>query len=123
MSGEDTARARTADCELVAEQIVMMEQPAKTTVIHVRDMQPGDVYIGRAMPRQRLKGSPFANPFKIGEHGDREEVIHRYYHWLLDSHGLIELIPTLRGKRLACWCAPQACHGDVLAELADAERM
>lgn len=28
-------------------------------------------------------------------------------------------IPELEGKILGCWCAPQACHGDVLAELAN----
>ncbi|MBA3285144.1 MAG: DUF4326 domain-containing protein, partial [Nitrosopumilus sp.] len=25
----------------------------------------------------------------------------------------------LRGKTLGCWCRPDACHGDLLAELAD----
>jgi hypothetical protein len=24
-----------------------------------------------------------------------------------------------RGKVLGCWCAPKACHGDVLARIAD----
>jgi hypothetical protein len=28
-------------------------------------------------------------------------------------------VPELRGRTLACWCAPELCHGDVLAELAD----
>jgi hypothetical protein len=26
-------------------------------------------------------------------------------------------LPELRGKVLGCWCAPAACHGDVLAEM------
>ncbi len=26
---------------------------------------------------------------------------------------------TLRGKNLACWCAPRACHGDVLLRVAN----
>ena len=25
----------------------------------------------------------------------------------------------LRGKVLGCWCSPKACHGDVLAEIAN----
>jgi hypothetical protein len=29
-------------------------------------------------------------------------------------------VPALRGKTLACWCVPELCHGDILAELADA---
>ena len=28
-------------------------------------------------------------------------------------------IHELKGKVLGCWCAPQACHGDTLAELAN----
>ena len=28
-------------------------------------------------------------------------------------------LPELKGKVLGCWCAPEGCHGDVLAELAD----
>ncbi|MDX2820370.1 DUF4326 domain-containing protein, partial [Streptomyces ipomoeae] len=31
------------------------------------------------------------------------------------------LVPPLRGKTLACWCAPELCHADILAEPADAQ--
>jgi hypothetical protein len=31
-------------------------------------------------------------------------------------------LPKLRGRRLACWCAPDSpCHADVLLELAHAD--
>ena len=30
-------------------------------------------------------------------------------------------LAELKGKRLGCFCHPQPCHGDVLAELADRE--
>lgn len=34
-----------------------------------------------------------------------------------------QMLPTLRGKDLACWCPlDQPCHADVLLELANAER-
>lgn len=89
----------------------------RTTVIHVNDMQPGDVYIGRANGRRRLKASPFANPFVIGKDGDRAEVIATYRAWLLYQPDLLARLPELAGKRLACWCSPAACHGDVLVEL------
>jgi hypothetical protein len=26
-------------------------------------------------------------------------------------------LPELKGKVLGCWCAPSACHGDVLMRL------
>ena len=32
---------------------------------------------------------------------------------------LLKAIPELKGKRLGCYCAPQSCHGDILAELAN----
>jgi hypothetical protein len=28
-------------------------------------------------------------------------------------------LPELRGRDLFCWCAPEACHGDALLELAN----
>jgi hypothetical protein len=32
---------------------------------------------------------------------------------------LIKRVAELEGKVLACWCAPQPCHGDVLSRLAE----
>jgi hypothetical protein len=69
----------------------------------------GAVYVGRP--------SPWGNPFEIGKHGTRAEVIAKYREWLPKSG----LDPTeLRGRDLVCWCAPQPCHADVLLELANA---
>lgn len=41
-----------------------------------------------------------------------------------DRRRLVEGLPSLRGKNLACWCALDAghpCHADVLLELANGE--
>ena len=76
-------------------------------VVHCKK-EPYDVYIGR--------GSKWGNPFKIGEHGTREEVIMYYRAHLLDCPEKLNLLHELKGKTLGCWCAPKACHGDVLAE-------
>lgn len=46
-----------------------------------------------------------------------QEVIEAYRGWISGRPGLLEDLGELVGKRLACWCAPRACHGDVLAEL------
>lgn len=72
-----------------------------------------DVYIGRP--------SPWGNPFTIGRDGTREEVIAKYREWLMqhERKWLRSSLHLLRGKRLGCWCAPLACHGDVLLELAN----
>src|SRR3954454_4346188 len=49
-------------------------------------------------------------------------VIAMYRRWLLGQSGLMAALPELRGKDLLCWCAPGACHGDVLIELANREQ-
>lgn len=94
-------------------------------VIHWRDREhaPGFVYVGRAAPRLGLPESPFANPFRIGPDGGRSDVIQRYRSWILGRPDLLYRLPELRGRPLACWCAPEACHGDVLAALVDADEI
>jgi hypothetical protein len=58
----------------------------------------------------------------IGRDGTRAQVIERYGRWLDTQPELLAALPQLKGKTLGCWCAPQACHGDVLARLANAPR-
>lgn len=70
----------------------------------------GSVYIGRP--------SKWGNPFVIGKDGTREEVILKYENFVCQSM-LVSQLDELRGKDLVCWCAPQACHGDVLLRLAN----
>ena len=82
-----------------------------TTVVHCK-RDAYDIYIGR--------GSKWGNPFVIGKDGDREEVIAKYCDYIGSRPDLLAAVVELRGKVLGCWCAPKACHGDVLAELADA---
>ena len=77
----------------------------------------GAVYVGRRMTRIGLAGSKWANPFKIGLDGTRAEVIEKYRAWLFEQPELVAALPELRGKDLACWCAPLPCHGDVLLDL------
>lgn len=70
------------------------------------------VYIGRP--------SKWGNPFVIGRDGARAEVIEHYRSRLMRSPELLADLHELRGKDLVCYCAPAACHGDVLLELANA---
>ena len=69
-----------------------------------------DVYIGRP--------SKWGNPFAIGRDATRGQVIARYERWLRSQPELVAALHELEGKTLGCWCAPSACHGDVLARLA-----
>ena len=73
---------------------------------------PGAVYIGR--------GSPYGNPFVIGEDGTRDEVCDKYLVYLCQNPELVSKIKTqLRGKHLVCFCKPRRCHGDDLLILAN----
>jgi hypothetical protein len=92
-----------------------------------RDWPPDHRYIGRGATvgkrgrRGWLAPSDWANPFVIGENGTRSEVIALYERWLSGQPALLARLPELRGLVLVCWCAPERCHGDVLARLADEE--
>ncbi len=66
----------------------------------------GAIYIGR--------GSKWGNPFRIGPDGDRATVIAKHERWLREQHHLLRAIDELRGHDLVCFCAPLACHGDLL---------
>lgn len=81
-----------------------------TTVVH-SSREPFDVYIGR--------GTKWGNPFRM-KGLSRHEVIDRYREWIKRQPQLLADLHELKGKRLGCHCKPMACHGDVLAELANA---
>tara|TARA_R100001086_G_scaffold130531_1_gene67605 strand:+ start:2374 stop:2661 length:288 start_codon:yes stop_codon:yes gene_type:complete len=73
-----------------------------------------DVYIGRP--------SIYGNPFNVSLYG-RKGAIEKYEIYarkrLLSSDIFREKVKALQGKTLVCFCKPQACHGDVLVELAN----
>ena len=69
------------------------------------------VYVGRP--------SVWGNPFVIGKDGSRAEVIAKYETWLMSQPQLLSKLHELRGRNLGCWCAPQACHADVLLRLSN----
>lgn len=81
-----------------------------------------DEYIGRP--------SPWGNPFQIGRDGSRAAVIDKYRRWLETGktfdcpaatkerrQWILDHLTDLKGKTLACWCAPLSCHGEVLLDL------
>lgn len=88
-----------------------------------------NVYIGRAgivfidKCRFPTQSSNFANPYKIGKDGSRTDAINKYKKYItekLESDlSLQKELLSLKGKNLGCWCAPEACHGDVLLEMID----
>jgi hypothetical protein len=59
---------------------------------------------------------------RFGRDGSRASVIAKYERWLADQHHLLRALDELRGRDLVCFCAPLACHGDLLRRLANATR-
>ena len=77
-------------------------------------------YVGHSGPRHEWPRSDFANPF-VGLRGNRAVMVQRYRDWLAGRPTLLGRIRDgeLTGRALGCWCAPEGCHADILAELAD----
>ena len=90
-------------------------------VANIHRKQPYDVYVGRPRAGKAAHHAPWGNPFLVGQHGTREQVVAMYREWLMKQPHLLARLPELRGKVLGCFCAPLACHADVLAELANRE--
>lgn len=81
---------------------------------HHRNAPVNAVYIGR--------GSPWGNPFVIGADGDRDEVIAKHEAMVrADPLLQVRIREQLAGRDLVCFCAPRACHGDLLLRLANEE--
>ena len=84
-------------------------------VVNIKSGEKYDVYIGRA---GKGKSGYFGNPFKIGEDGNREEVIQKYKAWFWNRVNKdVEFrnrVMELKGMTLGCFCHPKPCHGDVI---------
>ncbi len=89
-------------------------------VVNIRKINRNDpdvVYIGR--------GSIWGNPYSHKEGTKAEyvvasvaEAIEAYRNWLWkqikEGSITIKMLKELDGKRLACYCAPNPCHGNVI---------
>lgn len=74
-------------------------------------------YIGRAY--RGFPESKWGNRYHIGPDGSREDVIEKWLADLVENEELLTAIVELRAQVLLCWCKPLACHGDILAEMAN----
>lgn len=73
-------------------------------------------YVGHAGTRHSWPRSDFANPF-VKMAADRATMVTKYRDWLHEHPELLRRVSAeLAGRAIGCWCAPQSCHGDVLAE-------
>lgn len=93
----------------------------RTTVVNLR-REPYDVYIGRAGKGQ---DGYFGNPYRIGPNHSREAVLGLYrdylYHRAANDSAFNSRLLELQGKVLGCFCKPEPCHGDIIAEWVDSQ--
>ncbi len=97
---------------------------------------------GWRMPEGTVKvdrSTEWGNPFRVGQTypaveghiggcscgevriADARDAVAAFRAWAEDQARPLGDLSALRGKNLACWCAPDApCHADVLLELANA---
>lgn len=74
------------------------------------------VYIGRGKGGSVLTWS---NPFPMTHPSMRESVCYRFMWYLIKNPQKLDRVHELTGCDLECYCAPKACHGDLLLELAN----
>jgi hypothetical protein len=103
-----------------------------TSVVNVTKPEQGKhtVYIGRPGPGGAWQtryntGKPmgWGNPYRLGDKPgeySREESLRLYRQDILSNPTMLERIrDELQGEVLGCFCKPEGCHGDILAELAN----
>ena len=89
------------------------------TIVNRRNGRVAGVYVGRP--------SIFGNPYAIGPDGSRHDVVAKYRVWLREQYrhdGAIRRALRKLAIRyitdgqltLVCWCAPQACHAEVIRD-------
>lgn len=83
------------------------------TVVNIRSLTPAALSSVARVDRSTVYG----NPFRITTAKQRALVIARFRkYWLADEQEWLRAraVQELRGKDLACWCAPLPCHADIL---------
>ena len=99
-----------------------------TRVINMRDSNAVENAKRQGVFIRIDRATKFGNPFSHKTAGTlakyyvetREEAVASYRDWVQSQPELMANLYELKDKVLGCWCKPLACHGDVLAELADA---
>jgi len=85
---------------------------------HHKDAPPGAIYIGRGT----LWGNPYSHIYAkdVIMVGSREQSIDFFIESVNANPAFRKQVKDmLKGKDLLCSCAPLACHGDVLLEIAN----
>lgn len=93
-----------------------------TKVVNVYK-EPYDVYIGR---KGRGHDGYFGNPYRIDSWACRSDALADYKFYFLDRINkdpeFKRRVLELKDKTLGCFCKPERCHGDIIAEWVDSQK-
>lgn len=79
--------------------------------------RPQEIPAGAVLVDRTTK---WGNPIRLEDERDRAKVLSEYEAWLDTQPELkAQARAELRGKHLVCWCAPKACHADILMKAAN----
>ena len=109
-------------------EIKLNKKKDNTTIINLKgqikkygescQLDPDVVYCGRSVSFYwNLKQSIWANPFKIKDYKDINDVLINYEKYARSNKQIMENLNLLVGKKLACWCDPEPCHTRILIKL------
>lgn len=90
------------------------------SILEWKQKSDKNVYIGRDMTCwiPGTEKSKFHNPYNVKQYGAK--VIPLYLEYLEQNPKLLQAArDELQGCELGCWCKPEMCHGDMLAEIAN----
>jgi len=87
-------------------------------VVNVAKRSPHDIYIGRSGRGRQDAG--WGNPVKVRSNSlkARLEAVVGFWDVLQQNEALCARLDEVAGSTLGCWCAPQLCHGHVIATAA-----
>lgn len=98
----------------------------KVTVVNVQNTSTYEVYAGRGHAPHPGKLNPqLGNPFIIGQHGTRKDVMEMYAkyfsHRIKTDPGFQARVRMCAGKKIGCWCDPLPCHCHIIAAYLNSE--
>lgn len=106
----------------------LQEDQVKIRVVSIKITRVLNVYVDKQY--QGLKsddsyeyigrGSYWGNPYSMFDNGDSREDVIQKFKYDFDNDKFVRKdkkeVYKLAGKRLGCFCKPEACHGDILAD-------
>ena len=109
----ESEKERRFDVEKGLTVVANINKDGDTNLVNWAKQQGVYVFVGRSQFDLGW-GNPFGE-----EDGGREIACDAHVRYFKDKISLHDKIEKLKGKVLGCYCYPERCHGDYLADLAN----